>query len=112
MATGDLKTELKTSDLQPEFHNAFKWLLHASVEIDPFAIYTIKRLDEESGLHMAKRILATLRQQTGLLRLFKAKRLDLSMEALVLRPEFSHLFTEAELQTARKRLITLGYQLD
>ena len=112
MATGDLKTELNTAELQSEFHEALRGLLRASAEIDPFAIYPIKRLEEESGLHMAKRMLATRGQQTGLMRLWQEGRLDISVEALVLQEPFSNLFSQEELDTARQRLIALGYPVD
>jgi hypothetical protein len=36
--------------------------------------------------------------------------LDLTVEALVLRPEFAPLFTEGELTRARERLEQFGYR--
>lgn len=38
------------------------------------------------------------------------KRLDLTVEALVLQPKWATLFSEHELQTARKRLAEYGYE--
>jgi len=37
-------------------------------------------------------------------------RLDLSAEALVLKPEYRHLFTTEERERARQHLTDMGYQ--
>jgi len=112
MTTADLSKERDTSELQSEFEAAFEELFSASSEIDPFALYTLKRLEIESGLEIAKRILLKTGQQTGLLRLWQQDRLDLSVEALALRPEFTTLFTSEELEAARERLSDLDFSLD
>jgi hypothetical protein len=112
MSTTDLSTKPNAAELQSEFDAAFVELFSASSEIDPFAVYTIKRLDEESGLDIAKRILLGTGQQTGLMRLWQQDRLDLSVEMLALRPEFSALFSSKELEAARERLSALGFSPD
>jgi hypothetical protein len=101
---------LTLSDLQAEFQEALRGLLRESREIDPLSLYMLKRLDEEGGLPMAKRVLASSAQQTGLMRLWREERLEISVEALVLRPEFRVLFSADELSEARKRLSVLGYK--
>jgi hypothetical protein len=45
----------------------------------------------------------------GFTTLWELKRLDLSVEAFVLRPEYEPLFTEAERGIARARLKEYGY---
>jgi hypothetical protein len=47
--------------------------------------------------------------QSGFTTLWERRRLDLTMEALVIRPEWAHLFTERELDEARKRLRDHGW---
>jgi hypothetical protein len=42
-------------------------------------------------------------------RLWKFNRLDLAVEAILLRPVFSHLFTEDQLRRARARFEDYGY---
>jgi hypothetical protein len=42
--------------------------------------------------------------------LWELRRLDLSVEALALEPEFHELFTRPELDTARRRLADYGYE--
>lgn len=59
---------------------------------------------ELGGLEAAHRLLAGERVHDGFAELFLAGRPDLTVEALVLKPEFQPLFTEAELQVARERL--------
>ena len=48
--------------------------------------------------------------QSGFTTLWERKRLDLTMEALVIRPEWRELFTENELREAKKRLLDHGWQ--
>jgi hypothetical protein len=46
----------------------------------------------------------------GFTNLWERKRLDLSVEALVLKPKFVPLFDEVERENARKRLAEYGYK--
>jgi hypothetical protein len=46
----------------------------------------------------------------GFERLKAEGRLDLSMEAIVIRPEYASLFTPAEIELAHERLIDAGYR--
>ena len=56
------------------------------------------------GVPAAKRLLARDGVSPGLAVLTEKGRLDLSMEVLVLDPQFRDLFTDAERATARRRL--------
>jgi hypothetical protein len=47
---------------------------------------------------------------SGFSALYERGRLDLTVEALVGKPEFASLFTEDEIGTARQRLDQLGYR--
>jgi hypothetical protein len=44
--------------------------------------------------------------------LWEEQRLDISMEATVLKEPWKHLFSEEELSTARKKLVALGYKFE
>lgn len=67
---------------------------------------------EFGGVATAKKLLADEKYiQEGIIKLWELSRLDLSAEALVLKPEYRDLFTEAELATAKKRLKELGYNI-
>ena len=57
------------------------------------------------GVGAAKYLLAKPGVSPGFLKLVNAGRLDLSVEALVLTPEYAALFTERERTIARQRLV-------
>ena len=62
------------------------------------------------GVETAKRILATEDFiQEGITKLWKLGGLSISLEAIVLKPEYRELFTDRELKTAKKRLEDLDY---
>ena len=74
------------------------------------ATYFLQMVREQGGLRAAKNLLAKPGPSAGLTRLWEEGRLDLSLEAFVLKPEFAPLFSEQELTTARQRLIDYGYK--
>ena len=64
-------------------------------------------IDQYDGIEAARR---TVREMTETYKkLWEARRLDLSVEALVLKPEWAELFTAEELATARQRLEDSDY---
>ena len=71
-----------------------------------------QKVREVGGVAAAKQWLSSDTPQEGLFKLWELGRLDLSMEALVLRKQFRGLFTEEELARARKRLHDLHYIVD
>ena len=69
----------------------------------------IQMIKDKGGVETAKSLLCSNEHQNELILLYMKKRLDLSMEALVLKTPWSALFTKEELDVARKRLETLEY---
>lgn len=69
----------------------------------------LQMVTEHGGLAAAKMLLAAPRISEGLSHLWEAKRLDISMEATILREPWCQLFSPDELSVARKRLADLGY---
>lgn len=67
-------------------------------------------VNDQGGLNAAKSLLASKHHPDGLNRLWEEKRLDISMEATVLRSPWCTLFSPTELEVARKRLDNLGYK--
>jgi hypothetical protein len=61
-------------------------------------------LSTVGGLGTAKRLLATTEASTGFTALYERGRLDLTVEALVVKSRFESLFTDQEIETARQRL--------
>jgi hypothetical protein len=66
-------------------------------------------ITEQGGLQTARYLLHAPGLSDGFTALWKCKRLDLTVEAYVLKPEWRDLFTEEERKVAAKRLSDLGY---
>jgi hypothetical protein len=64
----------------------------------------LRMLHEYRGLETAHRLLASNEVGYGFTQLWLMGRADLTVEALVLRPEYATLFSDDELRTARERL--------
>lgn len=75
------------------------------------ATYFLRLLEELGGVAAAKRLLASENPAAGLTTLWACGRLDLSVEAKVLLPEFVELFTEEERAFAQARLALFGYKV-
>jgi hypothetical protein len=70
-----------------------------------------KMLNERRGVATAKFLINSPKESTGYTELFLRKRLDLTVEAMVIEDKRWHsLFTEDELDKARKRLAKHNYQ--
>ena len=77
---------------------------NAKREIGYNATRFLMMVKELGGLNAAHHLLAGQRIHDGFAELLLAGRPDLTVEALVLEPEFQHLFPETELRVARERL--------
>lgn len=75
--------------------------------------YVWRRLKPQVALYtaagLAKRVVLKPGVSPGFQKLKDAGRLDLTIEALVLRPQFAPLFTRAEKDAARRRLAAHGF---
>jgi hypothetical protein len=76
-----------------------------------WAGYFLRSVRKDGGLVAARKLLWKNGTSAGFERLKAEGRLDLSMEALMLKPEFRELFTEEELARAGDRLAEHGYDL-
>ncbi|MEU0242604.1 DUF262 domain-containing protein [Nocardiopsis sp. NPDC006198] len=74
------------------------------------ASFFLGMLSELGPLGTARKLLHAPAVSDGFANLWERGRLDLTVEALVLRPEFSPLFTEEELNRARTRLEQFGHR--
>lgn len=72
------------------------------------ATYFLQMVNDIGGVETAHRLLASTSPSTGLTELWLCGRLDLSVEAQVLRPEFAPLFSEEERSVAQARLAALS----
>jgi hypothetical protein len=82
----------------------------AKSEVDYTAAFFLGMLSELGPLDTARKLLHAPAVSDGFANLWERGRLDLTVEALVLRPEFSPLFTDEELTRARARLEQFGYR--
>lgn len=72
----------------------------------------LRMLSEHGPLETARRLLAAPNPSAGFTALWEKGRLDLTVEVLVLKPDFQQFFTDDELDTARERLERLGYRVE
>ncbi len=74
--------------------------------------YAIQMLHTMDGVDVAKQLIHKDGMSEGMIALWGNHRLDLSVEAHVLKPEFAALFTDEEKDICRNRLKELGYEVD
>lgn len=100
------------SDLEAQFHEAMINVYEAAKrEVNYPATYFLQMVLDAGGLDAARRLLAKQELSDGFTELYLKQRLDLTVEAQVIRPEFQPLFTPAEIAIAEKRLAELGYRV-
>ena len=94
------------SELDAQFENDMIETVYrtAGRETGYWASYFLRTVKRHGGVAGAKRILGTKGLSKGLIKLREKGRLDLAMETLVLKPEYSTLFTDEERAIAARRL--------
>ena len=90
-----------TSDFDDEMMNLYR---AAKEECGYSAMYFHEMLSEHGGIATAQKLLADQTVQYGLQKLWECRRLDLTVECLVLNKRFESLFDEHEREEARRRL--------
>jgi putative restriction endonuclease len=76
------------------------------------ANYFVRLVADYGALGAAKRLLASDKPAEGFATLYLYQRLDLSLEAYVIKPQFRELFTPEEIAIATKRLQDHRYKFD
>ncbi len=98
------------SNLVDEFNNEMLTVYTgAKEECNYNATRYLQMISVNGGLVTAKKLLAENKIHDGLTSLYLCNRLDLTVEALVLKEKYKSLFSEKELETAKKRLDDLHY---
>jgi hypothetical protein len=98
------------SDIEQQFDVAMMNIYHrARKEARYNATRYLQMLHEQRGLRTAQTLLYASQVSEGYTALWERKRLDLTVEALVLQPEWRDLFTAEELEIARQRLQHYAY---
>lgn len=106
------KPPIKETDVQiikDQFHQAMIGIYKDADKIGYKATLFIHMVNTNGGVETAHQLLAK-DTTDGFTRLWEKKRLDLSVEALVLRPQFAALFDETEREQARKKLAEYKYK--
>jgi hypothetical protein len=99
------------ADLEARFDHAMVQIYaRAKREIRYVATRYLQVLSEKGGLGTARQFIRSEGVTDGFTRLWEEGRLDLSVEAHVLMPEFQDLFTPAERAIAAARLAQYGYK--
>jgi hypothetical protein len=93
-------------DLSARFENDMIEIVYRTTgrETGYWASYFLRTVKRYGGVGAARRLLETKGVSKGLLTLREKDRLDLAMEAIVLRPEYASLFTPEERAIAAARL--------
>jgi hypothetical protein len=98
------------SDVEARFDDAMLEIFWLAGEATGYwANYFLRKVRRHAGVWSARDLLHRSGVSPGFERLRKEGRLDLSMEALVIRPEFRELFTPNEIAIASDRLAAHGF---
>lgn len=100
----------KPVGLEAQFHEAALDLYRRSKsEAGYNASLFLRMVSDHGGLESARRLIAGSAPSDGFTALWERGRLDLTAEALALKPEFASLFSGDELRRARDRLKEYGH---
>src|SRR5205085_101107 len=99
------------SDLEAQFQNAMLKLYDDSNRAINYRPTRLMEMSNELGAVQAARQLISKPDDpsSGFMKLWESGRLDLSVEALILKPEFAPLFTDEERKKARQYLLQYNY---
>jgi hypothetical protein len=99
-----------SKELEARFDDAMMGVYQsARDECDYKATRFLQMLHEHRGLETARILLHASNVSEGYVALWERKRLDLTVEAVILAEEWRPLFSEQERETARARLAEYGY---
>ena len=98
-----------SASLEGEFHRAMLDIYQAAADLGYRPIRFRQMVHKHGGVTTAKQLLSGPVAQSGLTTLWELGRLDISMEALVVRERWKPLFSDEERQAARDRLNAYGY---
>ena len=93
-----------------EFNKAMHEIYRkARVETGYNATVFLRMLHDRGPMETAHFLIHTNKPSDGFTALWERHRLDLTVEAHVLRDRFEELFTDDERETCRRRLLDYGY---
>lgn len=101
-----MNTELE-NELEKEFRRA------VTICIDQYGYrpsYFLQMLGNYGPVDTAIKLVTSTKFHEGFTKLWELSRLDLTVEAIVLRNPYNQLFTKEVLEKAKERLEQLGYK--
>ena len=103
--------EPSVSQAEQQFHRAMVAIYEtAKRDLGYNATRFLQMISEQGGLATARQLLWSDQPSDGFTTLWSHHRLDLTVEAHVLRPDYATLFTEADREQARRRLELYGWR--
>ncbi len=103
-----------SSSLEDQFHAAMLHIYECAAQLKPpyRATRFLQMVQSSGGKVAADQLLASANPSAGFTELFLRGRenLKLSVEYLVLQQPWNQLFTEEQLEVARKRLVDVGVE--
>jgi hypothetical protein len=90
--------------VEAEFDQRLRDSIHESISLGYSPTRFMEMLNKWGGVGTAKRLVASGEIQDGIRRIVEMGHPELSMESIMLEPQFASLFSEGELQAARWRL--------
>jgi hypothetical protein len=93
--------------LADDFERAMRDIYRQASAIGYRPSLLLETIGQRGGVDAARQL--TTKTTEGFTRLLLLERLDLTVEALMLKPQWTSLFTEEELRRARRRLSESGY---
>lgn len=106
----EMPAPVRESPIETEFAERMKAVYERGrSEAGYNASYFVSMLAQYGPQETAHKLLASPAISDGFAELWERKRLDLTVEAIVVEPQFSELFSENEIELARKRLEQFGY---
>jgi hypothetical protein len=106
----EVPSDSPPSDIEADFSQQMKAVYDRGLsEAGYKASYFLSMLSQHGPLETAHKLLASRPISDGFRELWERERLDLTVEALVVEPKFSELFSENEIAVARRRLDQFGY---
>ena len=107
------KSTVQTGEIDPELLRRFRRAVTESYDVlAKMGFGDQEGLAEYGAVGMARRHLKAIAPSEGFSRLWEMGRLHLTVEAIVLRPEYKNMFTDAERHVARERLVNKGWDED
>jgi hypothetical protein len=90
--------------MRDAFAAAVQAAVDESILIGRPPVVLIQMLQQRHAVEVAKQLVVSDKIQRGLLKMREIERLDLSIESLMLQPQFAGLFSPQELDAARWHL--------